>query len=276
MAAKNQQVALKEGAGLPASTESFTSKFKDDIGKGFSTSAADKMVPMLRVLQALSPQVKSTNPAYIQGAKEGMILMNGAPTPVVDGDEGFLFQHCHHTKHIVEWIPRESGGGLVGRHSFVPADHETMDNAGPRLGARKVSEKNRTKWIMPGSNNELTETRYHTGNVILGPGMIMPFTIPFSGSGHQVSKAWHSQLDMYKSVVSVWGLLWRITTKPRRNAMGEWFVLDPKFIGYVEEDPIGYGDIDQLYRAGRMLHDSMETGDRELGSEEDVTTDNVI
>jgi len=270
--AKQQQVAKIEESNLVPMTEGgFLDKYRaEDAGKGISTSAADKQVPLLRVLQALSPQVKTTNPLYIDGATEGMILMRGAPQELIRGENGFIFQPCYLTKHIVEWIPREQGGGYAGRHAFMPGDLEDIANAGRRLGARPDS-KNKFKYVLP-NNHELIETRYQVGNIIFDADTILPYVIPFSGSGHSVSKQWTYQLDTMRSKLASFGTVWELKTRWVRNAQGDWYVLNPRLLGPIDVAPLPAGFTmerrEALYLAGKALYESMATGAREIGEEE--------
>ena len=86
----------------------------DMTGKGVSNDAADKLIPMARVLQPLSPQVLNGNPALIPGALAGDILVKNAPKPLIKGAAGIMFQSCYFSKDVVEWKPRGQGGGGGG------------------------------------------------------------------------------------------------------------------------------------------------------------------
>jgi hypothetical protein len=95
---------------LPAGWEDMAA----DAGVGLeNTSAEDYAIPFISILQALSPQLNKQEGKYIKGAEQGQIF-NNVTNEVVDGEEkgiqvvpvGFKFT-------IVEWKPRESGGGIV-------------------------------------------------------------------------------------------------------------------------------------------------------------------
>src|SRR3954466_10976413 len=71
-------------------------ELEQDAGRGFSQKAEDSVVPLIRILQDLSPQVKTRDPAYIEGAMPGDILVAATGT-LFKGNKGidvvpFAFQ----------------------------------------------------------------------------------------------------------------------------------------------------------------------------------------
>ena len=121
-------IELQSTAGLPSTTPGtappafFDQMTPEDAGAGLSTAAEDNLVPMMRILQTLSPQAKANNPDYIPGAKPGDIWLRNSDYPPISGAEGILFQPCYFSQDYVEWIPRSAGGGLVARHAALPTE----------------------------------------------------------------------------------------------------------------------------------------------------------
>jgi len=72
-------------------------------------------MPLLRVLQSNSPQVKEIEDAYIEGAKAGMFYLNDHKIAVKGPIEIIPvgFKSCY-----VEWKPKSVGGGLVAHHGL--------------------------------------------------------------------------------------------------------------------------------------------------------------
>lgn len=237
---------------------------EQDAGKGTSQAAEDNMVPLVYILQDQSPQVLKRNPAYIEGAETGCIWLRNAPDPIVVGSEGMDFQPCFFEKDVVEWRDRDSGGGFIARHPFQAG--EDIDKLATRLGAeKKVDPKNpqRFIYIVKGTDHELIETRYHVGHVIRGD-QLLPFVIPLSSSGHSFSREWMFKMNAKRTgsgkPAASFAFVYRLTTRLRKNASGEWFV----FTADDGRDVMAYtGDEEKatsLLLAGRALHEAFASG----------------
>jgi len=234
-----------------------------DAGKGISKDQSDNMVPLIYILQAQSPQVMKRNPQYIEGAEAGSIWLRGIGDPVVNGEEGVLFQPCYFNKDWVEWIPRDAGGGFVGRHPVLPDDAKNVGD--PR-------NPNRVNMMRP-NGNQLRETRYHAG-LVHGRGAPMPFVIPMSSSGHTTSRSWMFLMNSKQlpggGTAPSFAQLYRLKTKLRTNAQGEWYAWDVEDEGWVSSI--------KDYELGNALHDAFDVGakDAEVPYHDDeVATDQI-
>ena len=239
-------VAPATGNALAVSPEMAALLGQSD-GKALEQEAADRVIPMAYVLQGLSPQVQKRNPDYVEGAEPGMIWLRNSGHPVISGDEGLLVQACYMSYGWVEWIPRDAGGGYIATHADRPADAiETPDPKDPR----------RITVTRP-NGNELVETRQRVCNVFLPDGAIMPYVFSFKSSGHTVSKTWSTMMTNQRiggNVPDPWTFLYRLKTKMRSNAKGDWFVLDvsgPERIVTPEE-----------FKMGRALYEAFVTGEK--------------
>jgi len=124
-----------------------------DAGQGFeNTTGADLAIPFIQILQSNSPQVENNNP---EGSKPGM-LFNSVTAELTPGDKGIVFIPCHREDAYVEWVPRDNGGGLVGRHD--PKSQLVLDAI---AGAGKTFGKLKTP-----TGNDLVETHYVYGLVL--------------------------------------------------------------------------------------------------------------
>ena len=249
--AKKAIATKQDVSGVPSALADMMER---DAGRGVSKDAADNMVPLIYVLQAQSPQVLKRNPAYIEGAEAGSIWLRGIMDPIVDGEVGIIFQPCFFSKDWVEWIPREDGGGFVGRHPTKPGDAERVEDA---------KNPNREKWVRP-NGNQLRETRYHAGLVHGIGSSPLPFVIPMSGSGHSVSRSWMFLMNSKQlpsgATAPSYGQLYKLTTKLRTNAQGEWFTWDVADAGWVSNP--------RDYEMGVSLHNAFDTGARTAAHEE--------
>lgn len=94
--------------------------YGDDAGAGMQNIKREEVrVPLFRVLQGLSPQVKPPAQGGIDGAKIGM-LFNTGTGELFEGDPGVEFVPCWRDQNYVEYIPRDAGGGFVG--TYKPTD----------------------------------------------------------------------------------------------------------------------------------------------------------
>lgn len=230
-----------------------------DAGAGTSQAADDNIVPLVYILQAQSPQVNKRGMEFIEGAEAGSIWLRNARDPIVAGDEGIVFQPCHFHKDWVEWVPRASGGGFVGRYDNRPADAvEKPDPENPR----------RVRFVRP-SGNECVRVRYHAGFVITPDGKALPYVIPMTGSGHTVSRQWSVMINANTfpngAVHPAWAHYYRLKTKQRENAAGTWFTWDIQQYQDLTKDDA------EAYARGKRLFDAFRSGEQSAAAPAEET-----
>jgi len=239
-------------------------RMKTDAGGGLSKDQADNLVPLIYLLQPLSPQVMKGDAARIDGAEAGDIWLRNAEPPIIKGDtEGMLFQPCYFYKDIVEWIPNR--GGFVGRH-----DIECLPNVALKKGwtgtltdVKEVVDDDKPnafpRYVRSSNNNEVVETRYFVGYVYPKVGQPMPFIIPLASTGHSFGKQWmflqNSQTlpDGSPSDKS-WVFLYRLKTTMKTNSEGSWYmytVQKERMVKNMEE-----------YERGAALNKAFLTGEK--------------
>lgn len=250
-------VATSEMSGGIDVPDYLRDQVQEDQGKGVSTRAEDNIVPLVYVLQTNSPQVNRRHESYIEGAEPGDIWLRGAPQPIVKGQEGFLCQPCWFDQDIVEWVPRDDGGGFIGRHRSFPKETiKTEDPESPGV----------FRYSLP-NGHELKETRYHVVRVFTKQGLIMPYVIPMTGTGHSVSRQWMfqmtSKLTAQGKPIPSFACLYLVKTKFRKNKKGEFFTLDVHDGGFVKTP--------RDYQLGKELHESMASGEKKI-EEDSVAT----
>jgi hypothetical protein len=210
---------------------------QQDSGKGTSQKSEDKFYPLITVLQSNSPQCDQDSQAYMDGAKSGTIWMRNFDPPLVDGKEGIVVQPAKIYIEWVEWVPRDRGGGMVGRSLTKPKNARLVD---PATNRWKVGE------------NELRETRMWVVNLFRG-GPI-PFIIPCQGTANTFARMWNTVIDQQFEPNGVrsaaWRHFWRLTTRQRQNAKGKWHVLS-----FEHEHKVT--DRNQ-FLAGRQLYEAVE------------------
>ena len=151
-----------------------------DTGFGDMRSQ-DFVMPMLKLLQASSPEVKPSNAKYMPAAKIGQFL---------DTSNGELMDKaeiipCLFQARMVEWKVDEKGQII----SFVAVHASDFGTTLPT--------DDRGRKIMP-SGTRLVDTRYHYVLRLRGTGAAMeliPNIIALSSSGLKISKDWNSKMD---------------------------------------------------------------------------------
>jgi hypothetical protein len=182
-----------------------------DSGRGFSQKREDSVVPLVRVLQDLSPQVKPRDPAYIEGAQAGDFFIP-ANNRLIKGSEGMVVIPCGFHHEWVEWKPRGQGG-IAAKYAIdaLPQD------------AEEFMDKNRR--VLKRGDNDLIETRYH---FVLHEGQ--GYVIPFSSTGHQTSKKWTFMMSSKRlpngRPYPGFACKYLLKTSLRKNADGEWYGVD--------------------------------------------------
>lgn len=178
-------------------------QYDEDCGQGFENqTSADKTIPFLNLLQDMSPEVKEKNEKYVKGAKPGMFYIS-ALDQLFNGDDGCVIFACYTEHTMVEWIPRNDGGGFVGKHA--------IDS--PIVQTARANAKDRRLKI---GKNELVETFYIYAMVhrkkILPPGTVaktildlvdlnepgIPALIPFTSTKITPYKRIMTQLGMFR------------------------------------------------------------------------------
>jgi hypothetical protein len=281
--AKSSEVAVRASAGM--STEFAQALGAHASGQGLSQAADDNLVPLMYILQKLSPQVEPKKAEYIDGAKVGQIWLK--QTGVFDADiseqaDGLIVQPCHFSKWIMEWIPREQGGGLVGRYEMQIG--ETAEQALNRHGRTfdKVADpKNpkRTRFVTP-DGHELIETREHVCRVFLDndPNRATAAVVTMSGTNHTVSRGWMMSMNsksMNGQRLNSYTSLYRLRTKWNQNDQGDWFNYVVDDLGRLDEvGEVIEVDWTRELQAGKALADAFASGEKKTnvaGYDDDPT-----
>lgn len=77
----------------------------------------DIIIPRIKLLQDLSPELQADDPAYIEGAKSGMLAI--PQYSILSNTLTLVFGQ--YRKTWVEWAPREAQAGVVAVHTRPPS-----------------------------------------------------------------------------------------------------------------------------------------------------------
>lgn len=181
-------------------------------GAGVSTKAADNIVPQVRILQPLSPEIVESK---VPGAKPGDFLMG------TDVMQDFWFQPCFWDQRWFEFMPLSSGGGFVSSHEWVG---ETRNGPIPPKGATKVDD-----FRFKMGDNELVHYRQWAGLAWIDK-RPLERTINFKSTGHTVARQWNNKAREANrlsdgTIRPLFGHVYHLTTERITNAKGTWYQL---------------------------------------------------
>ena len=229
----NKAVNLYEGALAGGGLEEVTSE--------------DVQIPFLRVLQALSPQIKKSDPAYIKGAEQGGIF-NTVTKKFWNGDDGVLVIPTYFQKKLLEFVPRSEGGGFVGEIN-------------PK-NLPKIVKENGMEMLENG--NELVRTAQHYVKIVHDDGTLENAIVDMKKTQLKKSREWVSIMGMFKypkeagqnlvgKTMDSWYNMFRLTTVEESNDKGSWYTW--KIVHEKQVDKIEY------VNESKSLHTSLSSGE---------------
>jgi hypothetical protein len=212
----------------------YETMIEEDAGVGISTDPNDFLIPMVYILQPLSPQVLRDNTEmFIEGAEPGHIYLKNSLSEPIQGD--IWFQPCVHYRKWVEWVPRKQGGGFVASYDPAPpAPGVDPRKPPPILKAGEYRDPDNPKnlrWKINGSN-DLVDTQYYVGNVVEEDGSNpREHIIALASTGHTFGKTLMTAARNRPALKSgmappLYLYMYHIITKMRSNQAGEWYVYD--------------------------------------------------
>jgi len=215
--AKQAQLVKQEGGPPPANPDDLDALLREHAGEGVSTDAADNLVPQIRVLQPLSPEVTAGK------AAAGDFQL---PDRVIKGSEGLWFQPCWRDNIWLEFTPRDRGGGFVGAHAF-----SGFDPSGNAIAPQGSRRQGAFGHVMAATGNDVAHYSQWSGLMWDAPGRALEHVINFSKSGHTIQKKWNTkalQADRFPDGRSqaLFAHVYHLTTYQTRNAKGTWYLIE--------------------------------------------------
>jgi len=236
------------------------SNILDDIletaGEGVDYETSELQIPFIRVIQALSPQIKKSDAAFIKGAEQGD-LFNTVTGEVWKGEEGINVIPCYQeTKHL-EFTPRDQGGGFVGE---LPAGDPNILKT-TRQGAKET---------LP-SGNELVKSDQHYCMVLNKDGSAQPAIVDMKSTQLKISRRWKTQIAMQKipdkdgvmRTPALFATIWNLKTVEESNDMGTWYNYTIEKVDLVKDK--------NLFIDAKNFRSSVESGAAKAVPEEVVT-----
>lgn len=193
----------------------------EGASSGFEkTSAETFKTPFLKILQALSPELKKTDSKFVPGAEQGDFC-NSATQEIYKELEVVILKVEH---VLVAWKP--SRGGFVGRYSKEREEEIVSSKEGVK------------KWDKEG-NLVIDTIEFYCMNA-KNPMDI--FIFPLSTASLKYAKSFATRLRMLtadgKPVNVSWAGVWKISTMEDHNELGSWYTLGstPSFVRFITKE----------------------------------------
>ena len=236
------------------------SNILDDIletaGEGVDYETSELQIPFIRVIQALSPQIKKSDAAFIKGAEQGD-LFNTVTGEVWKGEEGINVIPCYQETMQYNRRPRDQGGGFVGE---LPAGDPNILKT-TRQGAKET---------LP-SGNELVKSDQHYCMVLNKDGSAQPAIVDMKSTQLKISRRWKTQIAMQKipdkngvmRTPALFATIWNLKTVEESNDMGTWYNYTVEKVDLVKDK--------NLFIDAKNFRSSVESGAAKAVPEEVVT-----
>jgi len=225
---KKQEIATTSEQ-LPAYMQRESVRGQENVG------VEDLSIPRLDVIQALSPQRKKSDPAYIEGAEEGLLF--NSVTQMLYG-AAVKFVPVYFRKEWLVWKDRDSGGGFNGAFSTKT---EGMQVAGEL-----------------GNDYEAVETAQHFGLIVHDDGTLEEVVISMSRSKMKASR----QLNTLAKMIGGdrFSSAYEVSAIEVNGEKGDYYSLGIKRLEFVDE---------VTYRAAEQCYDSISAGERDVNRQYD-------
>lgn len=184
------------------------------------TDSSTFKTPFLKVLQAMSPELKKSDPKFIPSAQQGQ-LCNSASQELYD-DVNVVILKVEHS--LVVWKPNR--GGFVGRFPKAKEDETVAKREGVQ------------KWDIDG--NEVMDTIEFFCMNADNPADI--FILPMSTASFKHGRSFATRLRTLqvngKPVNVSWAGVWKISTTEESNEHGTWYTIGntPEFVRFVSKE----------------------------------------
>jgi|TARA_R110002020_G_scaffold49493_7_gene140806 hypothetical protein len=218
--------------------------FESDVGSGFEeVTSSDIQIPFLRLIQALSPQLKKSDPAFIEGASSGDIF-NTVTKKTWDGEKGVVVIPVFFQLKLLEFIPRSQGGGFVSELSPTSDD------------VRKAVRDQDSGLELLESGNELVRTAQHYVKIAHDDGNFENAIIDMKKTQLKKSRQWMSIMTMQKhngKTLPMFANTYRLKSVEDGNDKGSWNSWSISHEGQVSTM--------EAYEDAKALHSSVSSGE---------------
>lgn len=221
--------------------------YEQSVGEGDTgfedTKSDDFLIPFLNLLQKTSPQCDPDSPAYIEGARGGQFY-DPATGELMDEVEVIP---CHYKHAMVEWAPRDEGGGFKGQHP---------------PGTEQGLERDETGKFLLKNGNYLADTRYFFVLRRNKEGDLLPNVISMASTQIKKGKQWMTRMQAIRVTGAggkrfmppMYAHSWKLTSIPEENDKGSWRGYKIEMVGPVV-DPVLF----QAAKDARSMFTALDT-----------------
>ena len=221
--------------------------FEADSGVGFEeVTSSDLQIPFLRIIQALSPQLKKSDPAFIAGASQGDIF-NTVTNKIWEADAGVSVLPVFFQMKFLEFVPRSQGGGFEGELSADSNDVRTA-----------VRDKDSGMELL-NNGNELVRTAQHYIKIVHEDGNLENAIVDMKKTQLKKSRLWLSMMMMQKhngSTLPSFANTYRLKSVEDGNDKGSWGSWSIALEGQVPSL--------EAYKEAKELHGSISSGELKI------------
>tara|TARA_R110000787_G_scaffold53739_7_gene125576 strand:+ start:3703 stop:4464 length:762 start_codon:yes stop_codon:yes gene_type:complete len=227
--------------------------FASDSGVGFEeVTSSDLQIPFIRIIQALSPQLKKSDAAYLQGASQGDIF-NTVTGQFWEADKGLSVLPVYYQTKYLEFVPRSHGGGFMGELS---ADSDDVRTA--------VRDKDSGMDVLV-NGNELVRTAQHFVKIVHADGTLESAIVDMKKTQLKKSRVWLSLMTMQKrngATLPSFANTYRLKSVEDGNDKGSWGSWNIALEGIVPSL--------EVYNDCRQLHGSIRSGEMKIAPPQDL------
>ena len=245
------KAVTKKEDNLPSAIED---EIFETAGDGIDYDTSELQIPFLRLVQAMSPQLKKTDPKFISGCSQGD-MFNTVTGQFWDGEEGVTVIPCFQETKYLEFIPRDQGGGFVGE---IAPDNPAIKQA-KREGNKEILS----------NGNELVKSDQHYC-IVLDGDIPQLAIMDMKVSQLKVSRRWKTQIAMQKvkdkngilRVPAVYANMWKFKSVEESNDQGTFFNWTFDRVGFVQDKG--------LFEEAKKFRESVMKGEAKARAEDIV------
>tara|TARA_Y100000592_G_C5353522_1_gene260016 strand:- start:45 stop:791 length:747 start_codon:yes stop_codon:yes gene_type:complete len=236
---------------------SILEEMSKDSGGGFEeVTSSDVQIPFIRVIQAMSPQIKKSDSAFIKGAGQGDIF-NTVTKQFWSAEDGILVIPTYFQQKLLEFVPREQGGGFVGE---LKASSEEVKKAQRNDAGAELLE----------NGNELVRTAQHYVKIVHDDGTLENAIVDMKKTQLKKSRQWMSIMMMQKhngKTLPSFSQIYRLKTVEEGNDKGSWYSWSVEHEKMVESI--------ESYNDAKSFHTSIKSGELTALPPTDANKDEV-